>query len=212
MALTGETLGIASEGSFGPHPSAWFAPANEEVLLLLDTARELEVVVRKISLETNFAGAQVHTQEELQAFARQVLFPSHGLILSAAAGSTEGLQKGLTSWPQLLAAFRSLVASHGSAYVQTDMRALYNPTRLQVIKQAAQLLMERCTTCCPACHTPGFGVTQAIRGLPCRFCGLPTQSVRSLESACQRCSFTRQDDFPGGAQTEDPTYCENCNP
>ena len=35
-----ETLVVASEGSFGPHPSHMFIPANEEMVILLDKKNE----------------------------------------------------------------------------------------------------------------------------------------------------------------------------
>ncbi|PMB21063.1 DUF6671 family protein, partial [Fischerella thermalis] len=36
LELTGESLAIASEGSFGPHPEIPFISGNREVVLLLD--------------------------------------------------------------------------------------------------------------------------------------------------------------------------------
>lgn len=36
MELTGADLALVSEGSFGAHPTAFFLPANEEWLVLLD--------------------------------------------------------------------------------------------------------------------------------------------------------------------------------
>lgn len=54
--LTGCDLAIASEGSFGPHPSMFFAPADDEILVLLDLKNNLEIKARVISTNTNFAG------------------------------------------------------------------------------------------------------------------------------------------------------------
>ncbi|MEB3336169.1 MAG: DUF6671 family protein, partial [Leptolyngbyaceae bacterium] len=44
LDLTGETLAIASEGSFGPHPQMPFVACNREIVLLLDRLNELEIV------------------------------------------------------------------------------------------------------------------------------------------------------------------------
>lgn len=37
-------LAIASEGSFGPHPSMFFVPADDELLVLIDKKNELESI------------------------------------------------------------------------------------------------------------------------------------------------------------------------
>lgn len=52
--LTGATLAIASEGSFGPHPAFYFLPADEEIVLLMDLENKWEFKAKKISTETNF--------------------------------------------------------------------------------------------------------------------------------------------------------------
>nr|WP_255502149.1 DUF6671 family protein [Algoriphagus sp. AK58] len=58
MELSGADLALASEGSFGAHPSAFFLPANEEWLLLLDRKNQLEIFARHLSIETNFGGQE----------------------------------------------------------------------------------------------------------------------------------------------------------
>lgn len=57
------------------------------------------------------------------------------------------------------------------------MRAHHNPTRMQVIEELADKLAQRLMTPCPACDMPGFGIVDIERGLPCRLCHLPTQSI-----------------------------------
>jgi hypothetical protein len=49
-------LVIASEGSFGAHPSIFFAHANQELVMLKDFKNDLEIIAKEISLETNFNG------------------------------------------------------------------------------------------------------------------------------------------------------------
>ncbi|NJO76772.1 MAG: hypothetical protein HC833_25390 [Leptolyngbyaceae cyanobacterium RM1_406_9] len=52
MALTGLTLAIASEGSFGPHPAMPFVACDQEIVLLSDRTHHLEIVGQAISTET----------------------------------------------------------------------------------------------------------------------------------------------------------------
>jgi hypothetical protein len=54
MELSGCDLGIASEGSFGPHPSIFFVQADDEFLLLIDSKNKLEIISRELSTNTNF--------------------------------------------------------------------------------------------------------------------------------------------------------------
>lgn len=212
MDLYNADLGIASEGSFGPHPSLFFAYANEEILVFIDRKNDLEIVAKALSTETNFDGAEVGTEEQLLAFAERVRFPSHALILREAKSVYAGEIKGITDWDQLKTSFRQLLERHGRVYVETDMRALYNPSRMQVIKEAAQKLLKKVQSCCPQCGTPGFSVSSTDPGLPCGLCGTPTRSTLSYTYTCQQCSFSSEEMYPHKKFTEDPMYCDTCNP
>ena len=212
MELTHCDLAIASEGSFGQHPSLFFAPADDEFLYFYDQRHKLEISVRELSLETNFNGSLIKTEAELIEFAHKVKFPSHGLILRKSKDELTDMVKGITKQELLLEAFYKLMHNFGEAYVETDMRAMYNPTRMQVIKLAAEKLVNKINTLCPTCNTPGFGITKATQGLPCEVCHSPTRSTLSYIHACQKCGYTKEEVFPNGKQLEDPTYCDLCNP
>ncbi|WP_276499017.1 DUF6671 family protein [Pontibacter litorisediminis] len=212
LELYGFDLAVASEGSFGPHPVLGFVPVEEEFLLLLDRKNGLETVVRELSLETNFAGEAVDTEEQLLAFASEVKFPSHALVLRPAKHSAAGITKGITGKAHLLAVFRRLQRRHGQVYAETDMRAMYNPSRMSVIRQATEKLVAKASSCCPACHTPGFGVASVKRGLPCGACGFPSRAVLSEFLACHKCGHTLERKYPNSTKVEDPAYCQLCNP
>ena len=47
MDLMDCDLAIASEGSFGSHPTIFFAPADDEFLLLIDKKNNIEISVRE---------------------------------------------------------------------------------------------------------------------------------------------------------------------
>lgn len=212
LALTGLDLAVASEGSFGPHPVLGFVPADEEWLVLVDTRNALEICVREISLATNFAARAVASEVDLRAFAEQVGFPAHGLILRPAANAPTDLHKGLITWPTLLTAFQELRRTHDRVWAETDMRAHLNPSRQRVIEAAARALAQRAATLCPTCATPGFGPTRVVRGLPCGLCGAPTALARAHINTCLRCPCEVETLHPGGATTADPGQCGYCNP
>lgn len=212
MQLYDCDLAIASEGSFGPHPSLFFVQANEEILLLLDRKNNLEIVASALSVETNFDGEEVATQEALLAFAQRVHFPSHGLILRKSKEDHADMAKGIRDWEKLKVAFHHLLKKWGVAYVETDMRALHNPSRMKVIEEAAQKLLAKIKSCCPACKGPGFGVAEAKRGLPCERCAAPTASVLSYLYKCGACSFVKEVKYPHQKTAESAMYCDWCNP
>ena len=212
MALTNCDLGVASEGSFGPHPSLPFASGDDEFLIFIDKKNNLEIVARELSLDTNFNGQAVKSEAELLAFAEHVKFPSHALIVKPNKTSKADIIKDITSIEILKSAFQKTVVKYQSVYIETDMRAMYNPTRMAVIKKTAQRLISLIASTCPECDTPGFSAKTANKGLPCSLCGYPTDSTLSVIYKCQKCHFEKEEFHPNGKSTEDPMFCNYCNP
>ena len=212
MRLSNCDMALASEGSFGAHPTLGFVNTDEELLVFMDTRNNLEIVVRELSTKTNFNGAEIKSENELLTFATDALFPSHGLIMRKTAGDIYHIAKGITDLNHLKDTFNYFSHHFGGAYVETDMRAMYNPTRMKVILNATYKLVEKIKSCCPACFTPGFWITHARAGLPCALCGFPTRSTLFYEYGCSSCSYTEEKKFPHGKNEEDPVFCDVCNP
>jgi hypothetical protein len=212
MELSDCDLGVASEGSFGAHPSIFFASADEEFLIFIDKKNNLEIIVRELSMETNFNGKEIETEKDLYDFAESVKFPSHGLILRKSKNDNKDIIKGISDINQLVEAFKKLLDKSSSIFAETDMRAMYNPSRMTVIENATKKLVDKVNSCCPQCTIPGFGVTDLRKGLECGLCGSPTNSTLSLIYICQKCNFTKEEMYPNKKTTEDPMYCDYCNP
>ncbi|MFN4314742.1 MAG: DUF6671 family protein [Chitinophagaceae bacterium] len=205
-------LAVASEGSFGAHPVIPFVPANEELLLMVDRKNKLEIWVKEISAETNFAGKQIKDLTELEKFCEQTRFPSHALIIRTAANDNRHIVKAICDENFLIETFRFFIQTYGVAYVETDMRSMYNPMRQKVIAKAAWKLSEKMKSVCPACQRPGFGVTEVRAGLPCNHCGSKTKSTLSHQYKCDHCGYLTEKFFPHGRLSEDPMFCDQCNP
>lgn len=212
MELCNCDLVVASEGSFGSHPSIFFAPADDEFLIFMDIKNDLEIIARELSTETNFNGTQIKTENELNAFTKIAQFPQHGLIIKNEKENFTEIVKGITNRNQLKNTFQNFISKYGQAFVETDMRAMYNPSRMKVIGQAAKNLVEKINHRCPNCKTPGFGITDKQKGLPCELCNSPTRSTLNTIYKCQKCTFTEILMYPHGKKTEDPIYCDICNP
>lgn len=212
MQLTGTDLAVSSEGSFGPHPTLYFVPADDELVMLLDDKNGLEIVARELSTQTNFAAEAISNHQALMAFAQKVGFPDHALILRPNRSVNQPLVKGINSYELLIQTFDSIYEQYGEVFAETDMRAMHNPTRQQVIAAATQKLIAKLQSVCPQCGTPGYDVVEVQPGLPCSWCGLPTRSTLSLIYGCTQCGHRHTMLYPHGKTTEDPMYCDGCNP
>ncbi len=209
MSKYGFDLAIASEGSFGPHPTIGFLPCNEELLLLIDQRNSLEITERELSTETNMDCANITTEDELHAFTRSCGFPEHGVVLSIPG--TGEITKGIDTLQKLTRTFQRYKKTADKVLIETDMRAMHNPTRMKVIEKAVIKLSERILNHCPECYSPGFGISEAIPGLPCEMCNLPTKSTLAYRYSCLRCDHTLQ--LPkSDKKKEDAAFCDYCNP
>ena len=99
----------------------------------------------------------------------------------------------------------------GSAFIQTDMRAHLNPTRMRAIERAALDLVRRFRSRCPVCSYPGFDVTERLPGLPCEWCAEPTQVIKREVLSCAACAH-RIERPAGDRVAADPGNCDRCNP
>lgn len=209
---SGISIAIASEGSFGPHPTFHFTPADDEWVMLYDPQRGIEILGRALSLETNFAGETIHSVTELTDFAQKIGFPSHGIILKKAKTDYSVILKDHHTLSHLVQHYQHIKDENGRAYAETDMRAMNNPTRMKVIAQATTQLVQKANSLCNDCSMPGFGVVESISGLPCAACGLPTKSTWKHVYRCTHCSFEKELIYPHSKQLEDPQFCDFCNP
>lgn len=205
-------LVISSEGSFGSHPTLYFAPADDEFLVFIDFKNKIEIIARELSTETNFNGAEIQSEKELFQFAKGAKFPSHGLILKDKKVDFTAMVKGITDRALLKNTFNEFLAKYGRAFIETDMRAMFNPTRMKVIEKATEKLADKINSQCPSCQTPGFGITGAKQGLPCELCHFPTKSTLSYLYVCQQCTYEEEKQYPHGRLFENPIYCDVCNP
>lgn len=212
LLITNETLAFASEGTFGPHPVLSYLPCNREIVLLLDKANNLEVIGQELSTETNYNQQIIKTLEDAYNFASKVGFPEHGLIVRIDT-SVKEIIKGITTEKDLVEAVESaLTKSPNSVQLETDMRAMYNPTRMKNIEKATCNLIQKLQQLCPNCNYPGFDVAETKKGLPCAICNLPTTQILAEIYQCKNCNFRQELLFPSSVEKADPAQCIYCNP
>lgn len=214
MELTGLSLAFASEGSFGPHPAIPYLAYSHEIVLLVDRQNELEIVGQATSTDTNYKHSRVTNLADALDFAKKSGFPTHGLIAMPVSSPDDKsvMFKGITTETQLVEIVTELLKKFGQVHLETDMRALYNPTRMKIIAEATQDLLRKLKQHCPDCGYPGFDVVERQPGLPCGLCGTPTLLTLAHIQRCQQCGFSQTIPFPTGQQTADPGQCSYCNP
>jgi hypothetical protein len=212
MELSGLPLGLASEGSFGPDPMAGMFPWNVEFLVFMDDEAGLELLGRAQG-KANHVHLLTGDWAQARAFAGQAEFPAHHLVVRPEGENDPRMKKGIAAWAELEEAFlraRTESAS-GRVFLESDLRAHANPTRMEMIRLAAEDLVKKLRSPCPACGAPGFWLIERLSGLPCADCGAPTRETRAEVHGCLKCAH-RETRECSDRQYADPGRCDYCNP
>ncbi|MEW5889859.1 MAG: DUF6671 family protein [Pseudomonadota bacterium] len=212
MELSGLPLGLAREGSFGPDPFAGMFPWNVEFLIWVDDLHGLEVV-GVAQGKANFAHLLARDWAAAEAFARQWGFPEHHLVVRPEGEDDPRIRKGISSWAELETLFTWALeqSPSGQVFLETDVRAHANPTRLDNIRLAAEDLASKLRSLCPECGAPGFWIVERVPGLPCEDCGAPTRETQADILGCVKCPH-RVTRGRTDRNAADPGRCDYCNP
>lgn len=211
LERVGGRLGLASEGSIGPHPAAPVLIAAHELIVLVD--RELDIVVGEYEsgMDIRTVAAELAPGDPLDSLLQRGDVPRHAVIVRPAQGSPIAVGKGLRQRDEIERWIRvaSAVSPDGRAIVETDLRAHECPSRRPMIERAARRLALRVAARCPACRCPGWGVTSVQPGAPCSTCDTPTRLPLAHTWGCPRCEATER--LVTSAPAE-PANCPWCNP
>jgi hypothetical protein len=214
----GLPLGLASEGSFGPHPLIPFLPAGQEWMTFVDREKGLVIQESLLARRTNFRHLLLHRgapAADLQGWLEAIGFPSHAVLVRPhRPGGAVGVLSGLQDRASLASAVAAAAdaSSDGQVLLETDMRAHLNPTRMGEIRRLAFRLARRVASLCPACRSPGWGRLASVAGLPCGWCGAPTARTLREVFGCPACDHRLERPRADGLQTADPGQCPFCNP
>jgi len=211
MELGRSRFGLASEGTFGVDPYTGLLPWNVELVLLIDQEFGLEFTGVAHGVAPD-AQCVLTDWNELEAWAAKLGFPAQHLMLRPNGPHDPRLRKGIADRAALAEAFAWAAgcADAGEVFVESDLRAQGNPARQGMIRRAAEDLVVRMRSGCPACGTPGYWMSAALGGLPCEDCGAPTAEIAAHIWSCLACSHREQRPLaPRGA---DPARCTRCNP
>lgn len=209
LASTGLELALASEASYGVLPGIGW-PGHEELLTFVDAGRGLEITEVAVSPVVpgrtwRVPGADALPVDELVRCG----WPEQAVIVRADGGPV--VAKGVTEEPALRTAARTAArrSPTATALVEPDLRAQHNPSRRAVLAELCERMARRLGTPCPDCGCPGWGRVATAPGLPCRWCGTPTDRVAVVTFGCGVCPARQE--VPG-EDLADPAHCPRCNP
>lgn len=207
----GYDYAVASEGSFGPHPAMFFRPGNVELMSFIDIKNNNVVVVSEMTTDTNYSHIDINQPNTYEAYLQKIGFGSHGVIVTSPINN-KVIAKGVTDYQQLDRIIKAALPIYETIRLETDMRAMMNPTRMKIIHQLALKLVERLKCKCPQCGLPGFGDVSVIGNLPCEECGELTDLYLSKVLTCTQCHYQQQFPRDDAAVTANVRYCPCCNP
>jgi hypothetical protein len=212
-SLTGLSVGLASEGSYGPHPFIPFLPAGRELLVWHDLKSGLEVTEMIIDEAPCHAHSDVRHVEEAADFLEGIGFPRQALVASPVGAEERPVAKGIGDAFALEKAVDLAVSlsPRSRARLQTDMRACFNPRRMTVIAKLGRRLATRLATPCPHCNHPGWGWVGGSGALCCSDCGCPTQMPSHDVLGCVACDARETVERSPEAEAS-PSCCPLCNP
>ena len=169
---------------------------------------------RHLSLDTVFGGEACKSVRAVLAFAQRMKFPEHALVVRSEEKWRAGVrqEKGIQDEQRLTDVAEGIIAEHSSVWVETDMRAMANPTRMNVIGETAERFAQELVTRCSACSACWFRITEALSGLPCALCGWLTRGIRAYRRSCRLCGHQADLPRPDAKIVEEPQFCDQCNP
>ncbi len=212
LTLARVSAGVASEGSFDRDPFTGLLPWNVEIVVLVDDVRGY-TLVGSAQGAAKSGHLRAGEWEAAERFARESGFPEHGLVIRPDSVDDRRIIKGLDTWESYAEAFSrsKALAANGNVFIEVDLRAHANPTRMELIRLAAEDLARKLRSLCPSCEAPGYWVIERRAGLPCASCGLPTREALSEIWGCPSCGLRESLEVSRG-EPADPGRCDYCNP
>lgn len=212
LELSGLSVGLANEGSFGPHPYIPFIPNGVEVMCFIDNERGIEIFEYATFCRTNFSQSEVSCLEDLHKFMHTIGFPKHSLIIRPSMKDTLNIYKGLNDLSSIETAYQEChkLSLNGAVSVESDMRAHHNLIRRRTLIKLTKKMVQRLLRPCPKCKLPGWGETARMPGLPCSLCFSKTLDMRCRIFTCPTCQHEER--IPASKHAADPKFCPHCNP
>ncbi len=214
MDISGCDLWISNEWSFWMHKWLPFINSDFELSLLVDRKNNLEIRWHHLSPNTNVNWKYVTSVEDAIKTAKEWWFPEYWIIVRLRENINFFIYKNINTENDLKKSVNKLLSFPfiKKVYLETDMRAFRNPTRMKNIELSIKDLVKNIQSECPNCWAPWFVVKDIKRWLPCWWCLLPTNIPISEIYFCDKCNFSKEVKIEKYWDFADPWECPNCNP
>lgn len=214
MDISGCDLWVSSEWSFWLHHWLPFINSNFELTMLIDRKNNFEIIWHYLSPNTNLNGKYISNIIEAKEFADENWFPNHWLIVRLKDNINFFIHKDINSHFDLEKSINRILSFPfiWKVYLETDMRAHKNPTRMKNIELSILDLLKNINSKCPKCDAPWFVVTEIESWLPCRECLSKTLLGIYEIYTCSRCNYQKKQKIEKYWNFADPWDCEKCNP
>ena len=207
MKYSGAKIGIASEGSYGSHPTIPFLNASQEYMIFVDLEHHIEIVESNLFTDITVFHERLNSKNQTLKFLRNFNFPNQGVLLKNSAG--ELLSKSVKTISDVLVIAENEWRGGSEIIIESDLRAMHNPKRMRTIEKLALKLVKRIKQLCPECETPGFGPIDRISGAACSNCGKVSTRTLAIKYACNHCNYSES---RVKKLFIDPMHCNWCNP
>jgi hypothetical protein len=211
MEIAGTQIGLSSEGLFTLDPFSGLFPWNNELVLFVDQSSDVNVAGFSSSQAQAYS-ALISIDDDIEPHLKKALFPSHYLVVRADGPESTTLVKGINTREALNDTLKYFFTKSqtGKAFIENDLRAFANPTRMMNIKNATINLVERLKSHCPSCDAPSFWVANRIPGLCCGSCGMAKRETLAEVFECKKCKH--QEEVKIKKKFADQSKCDFCNP
>lgn len=211
LAQSDYQYALASEGSIGADQTIPFLNSDVEFVVFLDSVNDLIISHAYRSFDITAYTHEYKQGDDLEKFLTKADFPKHQLIVKSLDSGVKALAKGISDESTLMSVLHQATEDGlKKIVIESDLRAHASPSRAQNIKEAFKELAIRISSLCPECESPGWGVTSAVRGLPCTDCGEESDAVRAHLYGCISCIYVAEGEPI--ATSIDPSRCSWCNP
>ena len=206
--LAGSDYGLGSEGSFTRAPFG-LGIVNQEIIACTHRSGRLLAIG---SYEAPFPEHSITIDSpdapQLVDFIKDLPEGQGCMILHNKSALAKGLRNGQEISDTLHQQDQHTLAQ--GVEISYDLRAHFCPQRRTHIEMAADNLLQKLKRRCPKCRELGFWPDRLEPGLPCEWCGQPTDRIKSRVATCTRCGY--QACYRSEETRASPQYCQSCNP
>lgn len=206
-------LWVSSEWSFWMN---YWIPINSnlEIVLFIDRKNNIEITWKHLSINTNLNWKYIKNIKDAKKFLKECGFPKHWIIVRLWENINFFINKNIYNYKEFKKYIEKIFKFPfiNKIFIETDMRANKNPTRMKNIELATNNLVINIQSKCPKCNYPWFIIKEKILWLLCWDCLSPTNIPIYNLYHCNNCNYSENKKIEWIGDYAPPWKCKYCNP